>query len=75
MNKSHLSWKRLYQTTAAGRHTRAVRIGSQLGAWSIVGGGFNHGNGRTPIEAWKDACMSTFGDHHIQAFVQGSYRP
>lgn len=75
MNKSHLAWKRLYQTTPFGKHTRAVMLDSNLGKWTIVGGGHNHGNGNTAIEAWKNACESSFGDHHLQAFVQGSYVP
>lgn len=75
MNPTHLAWKRLYQTAACGKNTRAIRIGSALGDWTIVGGGYNHGNGKTPADAWRNACESTFGDHHLIAFRQGSYRP
>ena len=75
MHKSHLAWKRLYQTALCGQNTRAVRTGSPLGDWSIVGGGHVHGNGKTAMEAWRNACERHFGDHHLQAFRQGSYIP
>lgn len=74
MNAQHLAWKRLYQT--AHRHGVAVHSNESSNfPWKIVGGGYTHGVGQTAVGAWRNACEGQFGEQHLQAFRQGSYRP
>lgn len=76
INPTHIAWKRAYQlSTSGGKHTRAIRIGSALGTWTIVGGGYNHGHGKTPAAAWRNACEGAFGEQHLEALKSGSWRP